>query len=62
MYTFVLHTHAIFYLYTQGEHQAFKNLSWMRVQISYHWFNNLTELLNRDLAATVQQGILSKDL
>ena len=26
------------------------NLTWIRVQISYHRFNNLAELLNRDLA------------
>ena len=29
------------------------NLSWPRVQMSYHIFNNLSELLNRDLAAKI---------
>ena len=27
------------------------NLSWLRVRMSYHRFNNLSELLNGDLAA-----------
>ena len=30
--------------------------------MSYHGLNNLEELLNRDLAAKIGQGILSKDL
>ena len=38
------------------------NLSWMRVKMSYHRFNNLAELLNRDLAAKIGRGIFSKDL
>ena len=38
------------------------NLSWLRVRMSYHRFNNLAELLNRDLAAKIGQGIFSKDL
>ena len=37
-------------------------LSWLRVGISYHRFNNLAELLNEDLAAKIGQGIFSKDL
>ena len=37
-------------------------LSWMRVRMSYHRFNNLAELLNRDLAAKIGRGIFSKDL
>ena len=38
------------------------NLSWLRVRMSYHIFNNLAELLNGDLAAKIGQGIFSKDL
>ena len=38
------------------------NLSWLRVQMSYHRFNNLSELPNRDLDTKIGQGILSKDL
>ena len=38
------------------------NLSWLRVRMSYHRFNNLAELLNGDLAAKIGQGIFSKDL
>ena len=30
--------------------------------MSYHIFNNLSELLNRDLAAKTRRGILFKDL
>ena len=37
-------------------------LSWMRVQISYHRFNNLAELLNRDLATKIGRGIFPIDL
>ena len=37
-------------------------LSWLRVRMSYHRFNNLAELLNGDLAAKIGQGIFSKDL
>ena len=32
------------------------------VQMSYHRFNNLSELLNGDLAAKIGQEIFSKDL
>ena len=37
-------------------------LTWLRVQMSYHRFNNLAELLNGDLAAKIGRGIFSKDL
>ena len=38
------------------------NLTWLRVQISYHIFNNLAELLNGDLTTKIGRGIFSKDL
>ena len=38
------------------------NLSWIRVRISYHRFNNLSELLNGYLTAKIRRGIFSKDL
>ena len=38
------------------------NLTWLRVRMSYHRFNNLTELLNGDLAAKIGRVIFSKDL
>ena len=38
------------------------NLSWLRVKMSYHKFNNLAELPNRDLAAKIGREIFSKDL
>ena len=38
------------------------NVSWMIVQMSYHRFNNLAELLNEDLAAKFGRGVFSKDL
>ena len=38
------------------------NLTWLRVRISYHRYNNLVELLNGDLAAKIGRGIFSKDL
>ena len=38
------------------------NLTWLRVRMSYHIFNNLAELLNGDLAGKIGQGIFSKDL
>ena len=38
------------------------NLSWLRVRMSYYIFNNLAELLNRDLAAKIGRGIFPKDL
>ena len=47
-----------------GDQQAKKyfNLSWLRVIMSYHRFNNLAELLNGDLAAKIGRGIFSNDL
>ena len=38
------------------------NLTWIRVRMSYHIFNNLATLLNGDLAAKIGWGIFSKDL
>ena len=38
------------------------NLSWLRVQMSYHMYINLAELLNGDLAAKTRREIFSKDL
>ena len=38
------------------------NLSWLRVRMYYHRFNNLAELLNGDLIAKIDWGIFSKDL
>ena len=38
------------------------NITWLRVIMSYHRFNNLAELLNGDLAAKIGRGIFSKDL
>ena len=38
------------------------NLTWLRVRMSYHRFNNLAELLNGDLAEKIGRGIFSKDL
>ena len=38
------------------------NLTCLRVQMSYHRFNNLAKLLNGDLAAKIGRGIFSKDL
>ena len=38
------------------------HVSWLRVRMLYHIFNNLAEFLNGDLATKVGQGILSHDL
>ena len=38
------------------------NLTWLILQMSYHRFNNLAELLNGDLAAKIRRGIFSRDL
>ena len=38
------------------------NLTKLRVQMSYHIFNNLAELFNGDLATKIGRGIFSKDL
>ena len=41
-----------FYFYIQGYQQAKKYfISWIRVQMSSHRYNNLAELNNEDLAA-----------
>ena len=52
-----------FFLYPQGDQQAKKdfNLSWLRVRMSYHRYNNLAVLIKGDLAAKIGQGILSND-
>ena len=52
------------YIYPQGNQQGNKsfNLSWLRVRMSYHIFNNLAELLNGDLAAKIGRDIFSKYL
>ena len=54
----------IFYVYPQGDQQDKKsfNLSCLIVQISYHRFNNLLEIINGDLAEKIGRGIISKDL
>ena len=36
------------------------NLTWLRVRMSYHIFNNLAELLNGDLAAKIGREIFPK--
>ena len=61
MSTFALHINAIFCFYPRCDQRAKKyfNLYWQIVQISYHRFNNLTKLLNGDLAAKIRQGIFS---
>ena len=53
-----------FYIYPQGDQQDEKyfNLYWMRIKISYHIFNNLSEIVNIDLSAKIGRKILSKDL
>ena len=38
----------------------FFNLSWLRVKMYYHRFNNLAELLNGDLAAKIRQEYFPK--
>ena len=59
-YIFVL----FFCFYPQDDKQAKKhfNLSWLILQISYHRFKNLAELLKGDLATKIGRGIFSKDL
>ena len=53
-----------FYVYPQCDQQAKKsfNLSWLRVRMPYHIFNNISELLNGDLTTKIGWGIFSKDL
>ena len=50
--------------FPQGDQQAKKyfNLSWLRVRMSYHIFNNLAELLNGDIATKIERETFSKDL
>ena len=52
------------YIFPQDDHQdkMYFNLSWLRVWMSYHRFDNFTELLNGDLATKIGCGILSKYL
>ena len=38
------------------------NLTWLRVRMSYHRYNNLAELINGDLSEKIGRGIFSKDL
>ena len=60
--TFVLCTHVTFlYIHRMIDRlkQSF-NLSWLRVQMSYHKFNNLAELLNGNLAAIIGQRSFPK--
>ena len=38
------------------------NLTWLRVRMLYHRYNNLVELLNGDLTVKIGRGIFSKDL
>ena len=38
------------------------NISWMRVRMSYHIFNDLSKLLNGDLATKIGWVILSIEL
>ena len=60
----MLHNH-VFFTATHRVIDRLKksfNLTCLRVRMSYHRFNNLAELLNRDLAAKIGRGIFSKDL
>ena len=52
------------YVYPQGDQQAkdIFNIYWMRVRMSYHIFNKLSELLNGDTTAKIGLVTLSKDL
>ena len=64
MSIFVLLNHVTFlrqYRVIERLKNAF-NLTWLIVQMLYHKFNNLVELLNRDLAAKIGRGVFSKDL
>ena len=64
MSTFVLHTRLIFLHLSTGWSIGFyiKNLSWLRVKISYHKLNNLAKLLNGDLSIKIGWGVLSRYL
>ena len=48
--------------FSMSIHRVINNLSWMRVRMSYHRFNNVAELLNGYLAAKSRRGNFSKDL
>ena len=63
MSTFASCIHFNFFIYPHGDRHAKKsfNLSSLRVQMSYHIFNNLSELLNGYLAAKIGQGIIYID-
>ena len=52
------------YVHPQGDKQDLKyfNLSWFRVQISYHRYNDLSKLIYEDFIAKIGQGILYLDL
>ena len=65
MSTFALHIHAIFFTYINRVVNRLKkpySLSWMRVRISYHIFDNLSKLINGYLSAKIGWVILSQDL
>ena len=65
MSIFVLLTHVIFLPAIHRVNDRLKklfNLTWLRVRMSYHGYNNLAELLNGDLAAKIGRSIFSKDL
>ena len=54
-----------FFMYTHRETDRIKNssnISLLRVQMPYHRFNNLSKLLNRDLATKLGQETLYRDL
>ena len=55
MSNFMLLNNVIFYIYPQGDQHSKKrfNISWLRVQMSYHRFNNLAELLSGHLASKI---------
>ena len=59
----MLHTHVFFLRLSQGDQQSKRsfNLFWLRVQMSYHKFNNLEVILNGDLTAKIGWGIFSND-
>ena len=57
MFTLFLH------VYPSGDWEdKNNNLYWIRLQMAYHKYNSLTELLNRDLAANIGQVIRSHEL
>ena len=58
----MLRTRVIFLLISTRWSKKSFNPSWLRVQMSYHRFNNLAELINGHLDAKIGRGIFSKDL